>query len=85
MARCRYRDVDGVTRHIERVTPFGVSDEYGARAEEALRDALGGRRPPGTGTVSAATTLGTLLARYIEHCRQDGELAPKVLTRTPPT
>jgi hypothetical protein len=38
-----------------------LPDEYGARAEETLRDALAGRRPPGTG----------------KRCRRDGELAPK--------
>lgn len=59
------------------MTPTGAPDQYGARAEAALRDALAGRRPPGTGTVSGTTTLGELLGRYIERCREDGELAPK--------
>jgi hypothetical protein len=77
IAHCRFRDLDGVTRRVERKTPHGVPDEYGARAEEALRDAIVGRRPPGTGTVSGTTTLGDLLTRYIEQCRQHGELAPK--------
>jgi hypothetical protein len=77
VARCRFRDVDGVTRRVERMTPTGAADQYGAHAEAALRDALAGRRPPGTGTVSGTTTLGELLSRYIERCREDGELAPK--------
>jgi hypothetical protein len=54
-----------------------VADEYGARAEDALRDAIAARRPPGTGTISGTTTLGDLRTRYIERCRRDGELAPK--------
>jgi integrase len=77
LARCRFRDLDGVTRRVERMTPAGVVDEYGARAEEALRDSIAGRRPPGTGSISGTTTLGDLLTRYIERCRQDGDLAPK--------
>jgi integrase len=77
LARCRYRDLDGVTRRIERTTPIGVVDEYGAKAEECLRVALAGRRPPGTGTITGTTTLGELLDRYLRRCREDGELAPK--------
>lgn len=76
-AICRYRDLDGVTRLIERTTPAGVTDQYGARAEEALLDAIAGRRPPGSGTITAATTLGALLDQYLVRCREDGVLAPK--------
>ena len=77
VARCRYRDLDGVTRRLERMTPAGVEDEYGARAEDALRDAIAARRPPGSGSISSSTTLGDLLVGYIRRCREDGELAPK--------
>lgn len=77
VARCRYRDRDGVTRRLERMTPEGVEDEYGAKAEAALVDAIASRRPPGTGTITGSTLLGELLDRYIERCRADGELAPK--------
>ncbi|KAA0096677.1 site-specific integrase [Mycolicibacterium sp. P1-18] len=76
-ARCRFRDSDGVTRRVERTTPLGDVDAYGKAAEDALRDALAERRPPGTGSITAATTLGELLVRYVERCRSDGELAPK--------
>jgi len=77
VARCRYRDLDGVTRRVERMTPIDVFDEYGARAEDALRDAISARRPPGTGTITGTTTLGDLLTAYLYRCRDDGELAPK--------
>jgi integrase len=77
IARCRYRDGDGVTRRVERVSPPDERDEYGNKAEEALRDSLEGRRPPGTGSITSTTTLGELLTRYIARCREDGELAPK--------
>lgn len=77
VARCRYRDRDGVTRRLERMSPDGEPDEYGAKAESALLDALADRRPPGTGMITGATLLGELLDRYIERCKADGDLAPK--------
>ena len=77
LARCRFRDLDGVTRRAERMTPAGVADEYGAQAEHLLRDAIAARRPQGSGSITATTTLGDLLKRYITRCREDGELAPK--------
>jgi integrase len=77
LARCRYRDLDGVTRRVERMTPDGVTDQYGLHAENTLRDAIAARRPPGSGSITAATTIGDLLSRYLIRCREDGELAPK--------
>lgn len=76
--RCRLGDATVAAKFFGQVPWLGtLPDEYGARAEETLRDALAGRRPPGTGIVSGTTTLGDLLTRYIERCRRDGELAPK--------
>jgi integrase len=77
VARCRYRDLDGVTRPVERRTPPNLRDEYGARAEAALLDAIAARRPPGSGSLTGSTNLGELLDRYVERARADGELAPK--------
>jgi integrase len=77
VARCRYRDMDGVTRRIERMTPAGTEDEYGDKAEDALWDAIATRRRPGSGSITARTLLVDLLAQYIKQCRNDGELAPK--------
>lgn len=77
LARCRFRDTDGVTRRVERMTPAGVVDEYGAHAENAVLEAIGLRRPPGSGAITGATTIGDLLDRYIVRCREDGDLAPK--------
>lgn len=77
VARCRYRDRDGVTRRLERMTPAGVEDEYGDKAEAALWDAIAARRPPGSGRITSATLIGDLLTRYVEQCREDGDLAPK--------
>ena len=77
IARCRHRDSDGVTRQIERRTPDGVPDEYGAQAEAALLDALTDRRP--AGAIAATTLIVDLLDRYIERAGADGELAPKTV------
>lgn len=77
VARCRFRDRDGVTRRMERMTPAGVEDEYGDKAEAALWDAIAARRPPGSGTITGTSLIGDLLASYIARCRDDGELAPK--------
>ncbi|WP_374158759.1 tyrosine-type recombinase/integrase [Mycobacterium sp. G7A2] len=66
-----------MTRRLERMTPAGVEDEYGAAAEEALWNAILERRPPGTGTITGSTLVGELLDRYIERCKADGDLAPK--------
>lgn len=77
VARCRYRDRDGVTRRMERMTPDGIEDEYGAHAEGSLHDAIAARRPPGSGSITGTSLLGDLLTGYIARCRDDGELAPK--------
>ncbi|WP_313888619.1 site-specific integrase [Mycolicibacterium sp. CBMA 226] len=66
-----------MTRRVQKMTPEGVRDDYGARAESALLDALDRRRPPGSGLITSASLLGDLLIGYIARCRDDGELAPK--------
>jgi hypothetical protein len=35
LARCRYRDSDGVTRKVQRLGPPGIYDQYGKLAENA--------------------------------------------------
>src|ERR1700737_5509740 len=46
LARCRYRDTDGVTRIVQRVGPSDEFDKRGKLAEDALIEALAERRPP---------------------------------------
>ena len=53
LARCRFRDSDGVTRIVERRGP--ARDKRGALAEQALVEALQGRRAPGAGGRSLLT------------------------------
>lgn len=45
IARCRYRDTDGVTRIVERKSPG--KDQYGKLAEDALVTSLAERKPLG--------------------------------------
>ena len=46
LARCRYRDSDGVTRRVQRLGPPDEHDQHGKLAEDALIEALAERRPP---------------------------------------
>ncbi len=46
MARCRYRDSDGVTWRVERRGPPDEHDQHGKLAEDALIEALAQRRRP---------------------------------------
>ncbi|MDL9944268.1 tyrosine-type recombinase/integrase [Gordonia sp. ABSL11-1] len=77
VARCRYRDTDGVTRVVERRTPPGTKDQYGAVAEKTLLDALDSRRPPGAGEITSMSVVAELLARHLDRLRDEAELSPK--------
>lgn len=72
LARCRFRDSDGVVRVVERRGPDGVVDQYGKLAEEALLDALASRRPPGGDDLSLDTPVPTLVDRHIDRLEEDG-------------
>jgi integrase len=63
VARCRYRDNDGITRIIERRGPADDFDKHGKLAEDALVEALQTRRPPATGD---EITLDTLIVALVE-------------------
>ena len=64
IARCRYRDTDGVTRIVERKSP--TTDQHGKKAEDALLEALANRQAPGDGAITIATKLTTLIDTHIE-------------------
>ncbi len=49
LARCRYRDSDGVTRRVQRLGPPDEHDQHGKLAENALIEALAERRAPSGG------------------------------------
>ena len=76
MARCRYRDSDGVTRKVERVGPADEYDKRGKLAEDALIEALTSRRTPGTAdAISLDTRVTELINRHLVRLAEDGRAA----------
>ena len=73
VARCRYRDSDGVTRKIERRGPADDHDKHGKLAEDALIEALAERRPPGgPDAISLTTPVVVLVDEHIDRLAEDG-------------
>lgn len=70
IARCRYRDTDGVTRVVERKSPR--PDQYGKLAEDELLESLTHRKAPGAGEITPETKLIDLVNRHIDRLREDG-------------
>jgi integrase len=70
LARCRYRDTDGVTRVVERQSP--TFDQHGKAAEDALLDSFKTRRAPGTAAdITANTKITELITVHIERMQDD--------------
>ncbi|MDM1896015.1 site-specific integrase [Mycobacteroides abscessus] len=73
LARCRYRDADGVTRIVERQGSSGKDDKNGLAAENALIDSLEDRRPPtDAGEVSPDTLVMVLVMNHLDRLEEDG-------------
>jgi len=73
VARCRYRDSDGVTRIVERRGPADDFDKHGKLAEDALIEALSDRRRPAEAdTISHDTLVMVLVDQHIERLAEDG-------------
>jgi hypothetical protein len=73
MARCRYRDTDGVTRIVQRVGPADEFDKRGKLAEDALIEALAERRPPsGPEAIGIDTLVVVLIDQHIIRLAEDG-------------
>jgi integrase len=72
VARCKFRDTDGVTRRIERRGPADEHDKHGKLAEDALIEALGDRRAPTVSDeITLDTTVSTLVDRHLERLAED--------------
>jgi integrase len=72
MARCRYRDTDGVTRIVERRGPADEHDQHGKLAEDALVEALSQRQAAGASEVTLDTKIMDLVDQHISRLVEDG-------------
>ncbi|WP_232425628.1 tyrosine-type recombinase/integrase [Mycobacterium sp. JS623] len=73
LARCRYRDADGVTRKVQRLGPPGIYDQYGKLAENALIESLAQRRPSSAPeTVGLETLVTALVDQHLVRLAEDG-------------
>jgi integrase len=72
MARCRYRDSDGVTRRVERAGPPDEHDQHGKLAEDALIEALAQRRTSEDDEITLDTRIVTLVDQHIDRLIEDG-------------
>jgi len=78
LARCRYRDADGVTRVVERRGPAG--DQRGKAAEDALVSSLQTRRPPGlSGEINLDTRIAALVEQHLTLLAESGR-SPATMT-----
>ena len=78
MARCRYRDSDGVTRIVERRGPADEHDQHGKLAEDALVVSLQRRHAPG---LSGEISLDTKISALVEQHRR---CSPRPANHPPP-
>lgn len=72
LARCRFRDPDGVTRIVERRGPADENDAHGKLAEDALIEALVARRAAGDSEITLDTRIVTLVDKHIDRLEEDG-------------
>lgn len=82
LARCRYRDTDGVTRIIERRGPVDEMDQHGKLAEDLLIEAIRARRAPSDEAISLDTKIGTLVDQHLERLGEDGRSPVTISTYT---
>lgn len=80
LARCKFRDSDGVVRRVERRGPAGTPDKYGKLAEDVLIEALTDRRPPSNDEISLDTKISTLVDRHIARLTEDGRSPATIST-----
>jgi hypothetical protein len=80
VAKCRYRDTDGVTRVVERKSP--TTDQHGKKAEDALIAALETRQAPGGGEINQATKVTDLIQVHIDRLKEDNKAERTIDTYT---
>jgi integrase len=73
LARCRYRDSDGVSRKVQRLGPPDIYDQYGKLAEDALIEALAERSLSSpSSTVGLETLVTALIEQHLTRLAEDG-------------
>lgn len=73
LARCRYRDTDGVTRVVQKLGPADDYDKYGKLSEDALIAALAERRRAGIqGEIEPDTKVADLVEQHLTRLAEDG-------------
>lgn len=73
LARCRYRDSDGVVRIVERRGPADEHDQHGKQAEDLLIEALIARRAPGgADEITLDTKITVLIDQHLVRLAEDG-------------
>ena len=72
LARCRYRDSDGVTRIVQRLGPPDEHDQHGKLAEDALIEALAQRRTSEGYEITLDTKIIDLVDQHIDRLEEDG-------------
>lgn len=73
LARCRYRDTDGVTRVVQKLGPADEYDKYGKLAEDALIAVLAERERAGIhGEIGPDTKVADLVEQHLTRLAEDG-------------
>ncbi|QQW36525.1 site-specific integrase [Mycobacterium marinum] len=73
LARCRYRDADGVTRIVQKLGPADEYDQHGKLAADALVAALGERKRSGNqGEIGPDTKVTDLVEQHLTRLAEDG-------------
>jgi len=74
VARCKFRDADGVTRRVERRGPSDEHDKHGKLAEDALIEALIARRIVEDAEITLDTKIVTLVDQHIGRLAGQGQV-----------
>lgn len=82
VARCKYRDTDGVTRRVELRGPADDYDKHGKLAEDVLVEALAERRAPVDDEIGPDTLVMALVSRHLERLAEDGRSPATLATYT---
>ena len=73
LARCRYRDTDGVTRVVQKLGPADEYDKYGKLAEDALIGVLAERKRAGIhGEIGPDSKVADLVEQHLARLAEDG-------------